>query len=248
MIPIWGPDTPLPKLIADMKILFQKGLTFKDNINAAIVTVDCKHNTETLVANPLQMTPIAFIPMSSMAITAIGGQSSQVARPIDGVPVLNTSRTDGYLGLTVKFSTTVGEALSASVVSASATSITNASPRTITSLPLTPGNWDVSGVVAIEGTLTGSYSIGAIATSTDARGTPGHSEVAINLVPGTGSTYLALGIPPVPFTVTTSQTVYLTATCAFSAGTATAYGRITARRWSIDTATLGRVTGILVGA
>lgn len=103
----WG-DEATPKVVQDLRTMLGGGLTFRDNINCAIVTVDCQHNTETRVANPLQTKPIAFVPISSMAITTIGGQSNGSARPIDGMPILNTSRTDGFLGVTVRYAPPAG--------------------------------------------------------------------------------------------------------------------------------------------
>lgn len=103
----WG-DTFTPRMAADLRTLFANGITFRDNMNIAIVTFDAQHGAETLVANPLSGKPIAFIPSESFSITAIGGKSNQVARPIDGDPVLNTSRADGMLGITVRFAAPVG--------------------------------------------------------------------------------------------------------------------------------------------
>jgi hypothetical protein len=98
----WG-DVFTPRMAADLRVMLGSGLTFRDNMNAAIITFDAQHGEQTLVANPLSTKPLAFFPSESFSITAIGGVSNQEARPIDGDPVLNTSRTDGMLGITVRF-------------------------------------------------------------------------------------------------------------------------------------------------
>jgi hypothetical protein len=249
----WGEQVS-PKVIADLKTMLGGGLTFKDNMNAAIVTVDCQHNTETRVTNPLITKPIAFIPISSVAITAFGGQTSNVARPIDGLPVLNTSRTDGFLGLTVQYAGTPGESLSAFVPVSSKVGLSTGAGANVTSITVPAGEWDVRGL--------GVFGVGSGAAPTGTNIALGISVTSATMPVGalsglqydeasampSGTSNQSLALPGFPISVTSATAYYLVAQSAFSAGTIAAWGSITATRRKIDPATLGRVTGILVGA
>lgn len=103
MKPVWSEGDGLPKVLFDLKSMLGNGLTFKDNVNAAVITFDAQHGVETRVTNPLKCTPIAFYPHGAVSLTAIGGVSNNVARKIESLPVLNLARTDGFLGITVNY-------------------------------------------------------------------------------------------------------------------------------------------------
>lgn len=102
MKPNWG-DEFTPRVAADMRALFANGITFRDNMNCAIITFDAKTATENVVANPLSSKPIVFIPGPVESITAVGGVSDGTFRELAAVPKLNNTRADGYLGITVQF-------------------------------------------------------------------------------------------------------------------------------------------------
>jgi hypothetical protein len=98
----WG-DEATPKVMADLRVILGGGLTFQDNFKCAFVTFDAKTATENKVVNPLSSKPIAFIPCNAMSITVVGGVSDGSQRELSTYPQLNTSRTDGYLGISVNF-------------------------------------------------------------------------------------------------------------------------------------------------
>ena len=230
------------------------GLTFRDNINCAIVTVDCQHCTETRVSNPLQTKPIAFVPISSMAITTIGGQSNGSARPIDGMPILNTSRTDGFLGLTVDYkplstSGYVGETARSFLDFGNRNALANATPETVTSVALTAGDWDVSAICGFGGAaLTGTALYAGISPTTNVLPSDyGDNIWDTGLMPtANASSYIV--IPSYRVSLTSSATRYLVAQANFSGGSTGAFGRISATRVKpYSTGLIGRVTGILVG-
>lgn len=252
----WGNEAT-PKVLFDLIAMLGGGLTFKDNFNCAIVTVDAKHNTETRVVNPLTTKPIAFIPISAFSITAVGGQSNGNARTIDGYPILNTSRTDGFLGITVNYERDdqpINEADGDSSTSAANTA-TDA-VGTLYSVTLQAGEWDVSAMVGA-GRSTGTAVTGttwAIGLSTQS-GTFTSTTKGITRAdrdfaswPNTESDNMSIG--PVRFFLTAATTIYVVAKATFSnpAGVGVNFfGRLTAVRANIDPATLGRVAGILVG-
>lgn len=126
-----------------------------------------------------------------------------------------------------------GEYLSASLGSGAATSLTTATPKTVISLPLTEGDWDVDGVADF---------IPAATTSVTAL-TQGASETTNTL--GADDTYLSNSMAAVVFGAVTQRnkipvqriavsaagtTVYLIASATFTISTMTAFGTIRARR------------------
>lgn len=126
----------------------------------------------------------------------------------------------------------VGEIISASVLSGAAVSLVNIIPKTVTSITLTPGDWEIWGNVKVAGipttTLTqvqGSSS----ATANTLDDASGFSQISAAHTPG-GNFVIGGPIPVRRATLAASKTFYLIAYCAFSAGTAKAYGSISARR------------------
>lgn len=121
--------------------------------------------------------------------------------------------------------------LESKIATGSATSLTSATAKNVTSLTLTPGVWDVSGVVNhnLAGT-TRTAGIAAIHTTTAAVPTDG-TEVAMG-TPLTTATGVDGRAVPVKRIVVASGTtvVYLTTSATFSAGTVAAFGSIQARR------------------
>lgn len=98
----WG-DEFTPRVSADLRAMLGGGLTFKDNFNCAIVTFDAQTAVEAKIANPLSTKPIAFIPCGVQSLTVAGGVSNGNYGEFATVPVLNTSRTDGFLGVLVRY-------------------------------------------------------------------------------------------------------------------------------------------------
>lgn len=123
----------------------------------------------------------------------------------------------------------IGEVISSSIAFGSATSLVNATPKTVTSISLTAGDWDVSGVVAFAGSPTGpTYQLASISTTNNALGA---QESNASQVVNTSTT--ALSIMPTPvvrLSLAATTTVYLTCASAFTGGTSSAYGTIRARR------------------
>lgn len=127
----------------------------------------------------------------------------------------------------------VGEIISSSVESGSAVSLVTATAKTITSIALTPGDWDLQGVVhydfgattnvagvisSISGT-TDTYDLTADRCNSDPR-----SSTPSNLVP------LSCPITRRRVSIAVNTTYYLVAWSNFGTSTCTAHGHISARR------------------
>lgn len=122
--------------------------------------------------------------------------------------------------------------LSSIIASGSAVALSTGTTANVTSLVLTPGEWDVEGVVGITGTgLTATAIQGGISATTITMG----GEDARFDQPAALSVFTGLFALPTPskrFIVANggTQTVYLVANSIFSVGSAGAYGTLLARR------------------
>ncbi len=126
----------------------------------------------------------------------------------------------------------VGEYVTAAVLSGSAISLTTATTANITSISLTAGDWDVSGVVSF--IPTASTNIGVLASgssavsatvSTDEGATTRVSPVAVP-----GALVQSLALTQQRYSLASTTTIYLIARASFTVSTLTAYGTISARR------------------
>lgn len=126
----------------------------------------------------------------------------------------------------------VGEHPSATVLAGGALALSTGIAKTITSITLTPGDWDVRGTVF-------SFPAGATIVSLAAAGL----SLVTNTMPTLGEEgqiYIAGGSPTATlyslptgvkrFSVAVDTPVYLVAQFNFSVSTATAYGQMSARR------------------
>lgn len=126
----------------------------------------------------------------------------------------------------------IGELLTAELAVGSATSLVTATAKTIISVSLTAGDWDVNGVVnflpAATTSLT-SHSAGSSSTDNTlgADGTLVSDSVAAVVL---GSVTLRDAFPTQRFSLASTTTVYLVGSATFTVSTMTAYGSIRARR------------------
>jgi len=125
----------------------------------------------------------------------------------------------------------VGEYVESIVAPASAVALVNATWKTVTSISLSAGDWDVTSSVGLSlaGSTTLTYFQSNISSATD---NPGLDENRTS-TPYPGTT---LSVNPKQVNVTTrysvsvNTTVYLTAIAGFGVSTCSAYGIISARR------------------
>lgn len=126
----------------------------------------------------------------------------------------------------------IGELLTAALAVGSATSLVTATAKTIVSVSLTAGDWDVDGVVNFLPAATTSLTeLSAGASSTDntlgADGTFIGDTIAAAVL---GAVTLRKAIPTQRFSLASTTTVYLVGSATFTVSTLTAYGSIRARR------------------
>lgn len=129
----------------------------------------------------------------------------------------------------------VGEYLESVVPAGSAVSLTNAAAANITSLSLTAGDWDVTANAGIVTAATTNvvYFLGSISTTsatvntTDAAQLTWPGGMVLN-TPGAGSPRITVARARISISAPT--TVYLVARSAFTVSTASAFGKISARR------------------
>jgi hypothetical protein len=121
----------------------------------------------------------------------------------------------------------IGEVISSSVL-ASATAMTTTAPVDITSIILTPGDWDVWGniVTSPAGTTTTSYLEGSISTTGPEDAT---AELALQ-VSGSAGIPLAYPLPYKRVNITSGATAYLVGRVDFAIAAMHAGGSIYARR------------------
>ena len=125
----------------------------------------------------------------------------------------------------------VGEYVSASRVVGSATALTTATPKTVTSISLTAGDWDVTAIGAITGASTGTeFDVAISANDNSMTGTVlGDSRAQTPTVSLAGAD-ATLMIPQFRVNISTTTTYYLIVQETFTLGSPAAYGRISARR------------------
>lgn len=125
----------------------------------------------------------------------------------------------------------VGEFVSSTVAVGSAVALTTDTTANVTSISLTPGDWDVTGVVDFKpgATTTTTYFQGGISTVSATMGSPDTGFSNPFAIAAT-SVDASEVLPVVRMSLATTTTIYLVARAGFSISTLSAYGTIRARR------------------
>lgn len=123
-----------------------------------------------------------------------------------------------------------GEYATGTLASGSATGLTTATPKNVTSVSLTAGDWDVTGVIDyVLGAATCThFKSGSSSTSATFGGQDSFADMP--LITTLLSDTFGHVLPTQRFSLSATTTVYLVAQATFSAGTVDAYGTIRARR------------------
>ncbi len=170
--------------------------------------------------------------VSSYALPTQTGNSGKFLTTSGTTPSwgeVNIGRTDG----TEPSSGKVGECKVSETVVGSAVSLSTGVARSVASLSLSPGDWEVFGCCCTnpEGsTITTDFQV-CINTSVSIGSAPNsgaHGRVAGS----TTGTNLVLSVGPRRFNITSTTTVHLVAQANFTASTNSAFGIIKARRMS----------------
>ena len=124
----------------------------------------------------------------------------------------------------------VGEYITSNIPLASATSLANVTPKNITSISLTAGDWDVFGNVYFTGTGVTNPQFLCWISLTSAT-VPDDSLISQITYVVTGLSITAgLICPFLRVSISSTTTIYLSADTAFAAGSVTGCGSIFARR------------------
>lgn len=187
------------------------------------LTADLASGLTNCITKDGQSTPTANIPMGNYKITGLGqgttaGQA--VAYPAPSASVIGTTTNDnaatGY----------IGEVVTSTVASGAGVSLVTGTAKTITSISLTAGDWDVYGMF---GAFTDTAITSVIAGSSLTTNTTGAEDSTVYAAPISGNQTLQSAIPTVRVSIASTTTIYLVGRVAFT-GTCVGYGRITARR------------------
>jgi hypothetical protein len=171
--------------------------------------------------------------------TAISGAGTLVYNSIFqdatvGALTTTTLTPKGHIGMqnsTAPAAGYIGEQIRAQVATGSAVTLTSATPKTVTSITLTPGIWDISSLGGFSGATTATQCRSAIGTTTNSlAGTVPGDSGADSPTGGFTNSDLILAIPAFRVSISTNTTYFLIAQCTFTVGTGTAYGRISGTR------------------
>lgn len=124
----------------------------------------------------------------------------------------------------------VGELISSVIASGSAVTQTFNTAVNVTSITLTPGDWDVWGNVAFPTIGTAWQAIAGWVSTTSATIPDNSLWAAIGLSTGTFGASSGIPVPQQRFSVNTNTTVYLSSFGNGSSGNGTVCGGIYARR------------------
>lgn len=129
----------------------------------------------------------------------------------------------------------VGQILTASLAIGSSVSLTSGVTANIATITLTPGDWDVWGVVDFNGaaTTTATFCIAGISQSSTGLPSAGdldRTQQVFNSFAVFNIATVIVPAGPIRLTVASNTQIWLTGTAAFAVSTATAFGTIRARR------------------
>lgn len=128
----------------------------------------------------------------------------------------------------------VGEYIESILASGSATALTTATAKTVTSISLTAGDWDVDTTAyftTAASTSVTQFMVSISGTTNTVDTTPGKLAVlTIPAVVPTAGTALSISLPPYRLSLSGTTTIYMVVQGTFTAAALTAFGIIRARR------------------
>lgn len=167
----------------------------------------------------------------------VGANTPTLITPVLGVATATSlvfsPTTSGIIGTTTNDNAAtgkVGEFVSSTVSSGAPVSLVTGTSKTVTSISLTAGDWDVSGFI---GTVLGagtivSAMVSGLSLTNNVLGGEFANEIAYNVL--TANNAPTLSAPLTRFSLSATTTVYLVSVVVFSVSTANAFGLLSARR------------------
>lgn len=123
----------------------------------------------------------------------------------------------------------IGEQIRATVAVGTPISISNNTATNVTSINLTAGIWDVSAICQFKGATVGTLTRFSISTTSVTEGTFGDNLISFPFLSQSPQD-VGLSIPSYRITLGSPTTVYMVAFEAYTVGTGSVYGRISATR------------------
>ncbi len=200
----------------DARVGAQLNWTKQNEVQYFYQSPVCAGGSYTTTANT-QSTSIYLVNDTIGAVYTVGGQA-----------IFNGTSTNDNAS-----AGQVGQIIQSVVGSGSAVSLSTSVAANVTSITLTPGDWDVWGQVAylFGATTTVTFLGGATSTTSATLGSLAIQASQLVFASfSTGGTGMTITPPAQRISVNTNTTVYLVAQAAFGTSTLSAYGSITARR------------------
>lgn len=153
---------------------------------------------------------------------------------ISTTSTITPSTTAGIVGTTVADNAnagSIGEYIVSDIPQGSAVVLTSGTAANVTSISLTAGDWDVTGVMAfVDGaTTTRTYQIGGVST-TSATLPANEFRTSVNEGGAVRTVDDSYPVPVTRINISSTTTVYLVVQAAFGTSTSSAYGVLRARR------------------
>ena len=175
--------------------------------------------------------------------TGTGSFVGSAAPTFTGVPILAApsatsltfSSTSGLIGTTTNNNAaagSVGQYIESLVEAGAAVAVTSVVAKTITSISLTAGDWEVYGMVGSLGAATTATSqvIGGTSLVNDTL-SPSQLDYCIDYPETTSpNLFVQIAIPTRRFSIASTTTVFLIGRTVFLTSTCTMFGKICARR------------------
>lgn len=179
----------------------------------------------------------AFITAGSITNTPIGQSGTVYPGAFSTVTATGTitpSQTAGIVGTNTNNNAnpgSIGEYVSANVLAGSPVSLTSLTPANVTSITLSPGDWEVSGCIGFIPSATVNGVVGGINSTSATIPSPANG-AAFNLIYTSNTAGAQVWAPTGSrrFSIAITTTVYLVAQCNFASGTCGAFGVIQAWR------------------
>lgn len=211
-------------------------IVVKDSLNNTLVTTD----NITALGNSGDMMKATYdqaaINEQLVGLTAVQTLTNKsLTAPTLSSPLadkITFSSTSGIIGTVTNDNAaagSVGEYINSNVVSGSPVALVTATAKTVTSISLTAGDWDLSGNICFGGAPTGfTYCLGGISTTTNVL--PDSSIIASSAPNPFNLVDAGFAIPVIRASIASTTVYYLIGKASFTGGTLNAYGLIAARR------------------